>query len=258
VDAHPEQVLLDVGFYQGHGRSSFPETSERSKLGPQGLADFRTPRSRGSSVRRYYDPQTGQFISVDPAVDQTEAPYAYVDGDPVDSTDPLGLGCSVLATFNPFSSNNCINAWAAGGSLAANIVLKSNPAFLAVSGYANEAQAYENGCSLWTVAMYGAEGAAGVVATGTTAFGGAAVVGRLLDEGETLATPAGRVYSAHYLNDTGPVRNIPGSVVDETISHGQIAEKLGDRTVFYDAKNDVTVVQSNTTGKILSVRRGAP
>jgi hypothetical protein len=52
-----------------------------------------TPTARGYSVRRYYDPKTGQFINVDPAVDQTHAPYAYVNGDPIDGIDPLGLGC---------------------------------------------------------------------------------------------------------------------------------------------------------------------
>lgn len=70
------------------------------------------------------------------------------------------------------------------------------------------------------------------------------------------ATPGGRQYTAHYLNDTGPGRNIPGSVVDETIDHGSIAKDLPDRTVFYDPKNGITVVQSKTTGKIMSVRRG--
>jgi RHS repeat-associated protein len=45
-------------------------------------------------INRYYDPTTGQFTSVDPAVDQTETPYAYVNGDPVEKTDPLGLGVS--------------------------------------------------------------------------------------------------------------------------------------------------------------------
>ena len=47
---------------------------------------------RGYPFRRYYDPQTGQFINVDPAVDQTAAPYAYVGGDPVNLLDPSGLG----------------------------------------------------------------------------------------------------------------------------------------------------------------------
>lgn len=43
-------------------------------------------------IGRYYDPQTGQFISLDPLVDQTEQPYAYTDGDPVTGTDSNGLG----------------------------------------------------------------------------------------------------------------------------------------------------------------------
>ena len=41
-------------------------------------------------VHRYYDPQTGQFMSVDPALEETEAPYSYVDDDPANETDPIG------------------------------------------------------------------------------------------------------------------------------------------------------------------------
>lgn len=85
-------------------------------------------------------------------------------------------------------------------------------------------------------------------------------IARLLAaEDEGLATtPAGRVYSWHYLTETGPDRNIPGSIVDETIDNATQATQLGDRTVYYDAKNDVTVVQSDTTGKIMSARKGVP
>jgi len=46
--------------------------------------------------------------------------------------------------------------------------------------------------------------------------------------------------------------------VAETITQATETTNLGDRTVYYDAKNDVTVVQSNTTGKIMSVRKGEP
>jgi RHS repeat-associated protein len=41
-------------------------------------------------VNRYYDPQTGQFTSVDPAIAQTVQPYAYANGNPVSYTDPSG------------------------------------------------------------------------------------------------------------------------------------------------------------------------
>jgi RHS repeat-associated protein len=39
---------------------------------------------------RYYDPQTGQFLSVDPDLAQTQEPYAYGGGDPVINSDPTG------------------------------------------------------------------------------------------------------------------------------------------------------------------------
>jgi RHS repeat-associated protein len=45
-------------------------------------------------INRYYDPKTGQFISLDPLVNQTEAAYAYVGDDPVNVFDLTGLGCS--------------------------------------------------------------------------------------------------------------------------------------------------------------------
>jgi hypothetical protein len=70
-----------------------------------------TPRVGSYSVRRYYDPATGQFITVDPAVDQTEAPYAYVSGDPIDGADPLGLGCVFgicTHSFDPMASLDAI------------------------------------------------------------------------------------------------------------------------------------------------------
>jgi RHS repeat-associated protein len=42
-------------------------------------------------INRYYDPQAGQFISVDPALSQTLQPYSYASGNPVSSNDPTGL-----------------------------------------------------------------------------------------------------------------------------------------------------------------------
>jgi RHS repeat-associated protein len=42
-------------------------------------------------INRYYDPTTGQFISVDPELARTQAPYAYAGDDPVANTDPTGL-----------------------------------------------------------------------------------------------------------------------------------------------------------------------
>ena len=41
-------------------------------------------------LNRYYDPQAGQFISVDPDITQTRQPYQYADGNPVSNSDPTG------------------------------------------------------------------------------------------------------------------------------------------------------------------------
>ncbi len=41
-------------------------------------------------LARYYEPVTGQFMSVDPKVATTDQPYSYADGNPIDNTDPTG------------------------------------------------------------------------------------------------------------------------------------------------------------------------
>ena len=40
---------------------------------------------------RYYDPTTAQFLTIDPLIAVTGTPYAYVTGNPLNSTDPSGL-----------------------------------------------------------------------------------------------------------------------------------------------------------------------
>ena len=62
---------------------------------------------------RYYDPGTGQFLTVDRMVAETLDPYGYASDDPVNVSDPSGLGyCpdglaipfTELCLDNPFSS----------------------------------------------------------------------------------------------------------------------------------------------------------
>jgi RHS repeat-associated protein len=44
-------------------------------------------------VNRYYDPTTGQFLSVDPDVAATHQPYEYANDNPANLTDPSGDDC---------------------------------------------------------------------------------------------------------------------------------------------------------------------
>jgi RHS repeat-associated protein len=51
-------------------------------------------------VNRYYDPGTGQFLSVDPDVAETLEPYAYADDDGVNAVDPNGaMTLSICGSF---------------------------------------------------------------------------------------------------------------------------------------------------------------
>jgi RHS repeat-associated protein len=89
-------------------------------------------------INRYYDPATGQFLSVDPILSQTLAPYSYATGNPVSNRDPNGLcgwlsGCAefaalaggiawaACAVFLSFASFLCGTVAAGIGSLAAYI-----------------------------------------------------------------------------------------------------------------------------------------
>jgi RHS repeat-associated protein len=52
------------------------------------------PRCRRLSrdvVHRYYDPASGQLVTVDPLVELTADPYGYAGEDPADESDPSGL-----------------------------------------------------------------------------------------------------------------------------------------------------------------------
>jgi uncharacterized protein RhaS with RHS repeats len=79
------------------------------------------------AVGRYYDPQTGQFLSVDPEVEQTLQAYAYTSGDPVNESDPSGnawcdwspIGCGVLPGGRPGTRNGTNVQYSPVGSFTA-------------------------------------------------------------------------------------------------------------------------------------------
>jgi RHS repeat-associated protein len=65
---------------------------------------------------RYYDPATGQFLSVDPLKAVTGTPDAYVQDDPENLVDPTGL-----SWWNPFSWS--ASTWAVVGAVAAVVTV---------------------------------------------------------------------------------------------------------------------------------------
>jgi hypothetical protein len=65
-------------------------------------------------VARYYDPTTATFLTRDPIEDLTGQPYQYADGDPIDETDPTGLGCGWTSQWDCHPSLQQTADWAAG------------------------------------------------------------------------------------------------------------------------------------------------
>jgi len=80
----------------------------------QGILDrsrCRQTTLRATSVGRYYDPSTAQFLSIDPLVGITGAPYSYAGDNPLDGTDPLGLDCRNTDSCPPSTSYSQENGY---------------------------------------------------------------------------------------------------------------------------------------------------
>lgn len=78
--------------------SGFCSSSDRRRRSRcRGLLRVKT----GQVVGRYYDPQSGQFISVDPLVDLTGQAYSYTGGNPVNAPDPTGLSGGGTVDISP-------------------------------------------------------------------------------------------------------------------------------------------------------------
>lgn len=112
-------------------------------------------RNRACTVRalvaRYYDPSTANFLTRDPLESVTQQPYQYANGDPVDGSDPTGLWCILGHNSDGSCRGSSGYNWA---------VQHLDPVSYVLAYYANEWDAYENGCGLGTALKYGLEGTA--------------------------------------------------------------------------------------------------
>jgi RHS repeat-associated protein len=134
-------------------------------------------------LHRYYDPATGQFLSVDPAVAETGQPYAYAGNDPVNGSDPSGLCDSNPFSGGFWSSGNCLSGLVGGpdggGGESVGGVVKSVAGLAAGVGVLTAV-------GVTTAATFGADiPVLASIGTGTTITAGAA------GAGDTIVMTAG-------------------------------------------------------------------
>ena len=90
---------IDWGFASEGRRRGSPTGCLRRDTG-DGQEGLSLGIRSNSVIGRYYDPATGQFLSVDPLVAQTQQAYVYVEDDPVNAIAPTGLLCRVGKSAN--------------------------------------------------------------------------------------------------------------------------------------------------------------
>ena len=118
---------------------------------------------------RYYDPTTGQFISRDPLVALTESAYGYVDGNPLNGTDPTGLWCPVHNSNGGCAGSSVVKA--VQEPIAAIGVLASHASAIAQTVAVACAMAGQLQCTAFAESVSLVTGALSTVATlETTAY----------------------------------------------------------------------------------------
>ena len=99
----------------------------------------RRERAVRARIARYYDPQTTQFLTRDPLSAVTRSPYGYVNGDPLNATDPTGL-CGYWYDLACQTGSVANSAWNGAADVVGGAVMAvGSVTYSAGSGVANGA-----------------------------------------------------------------------------------------------------------------------
>ncbi|MGN8244184.1 RHS repeat-associated core domain-containing protein [Cellulomonas soli] len=111
------QVTSDTD-YDAYGRPQPVTDTATATITRFGYAgEYTDPTGLTYLRARYYDPQSAQFLSVDPLVDATTEPYSYAVANPLQLTDPTGLASALRTDSGGPSgsrSSSCGDSYSVG------------------------------------------------------------------------------------------------------------------------------------------------
>ena len=249
-------------FSQGRKPAGLNGPANPTSAGKNPYCHYET--ASGNPEARYYNPLIRRFVNSDPARDAWNW-FAYAGGNPVSYVDPTGFAANLA---NGGGGNLESLGFNAGGleHMAAEaevFALKSLVTMANVIGAPWGAELPYPGEAIANIRRgYGVDpnsSSAQIIdeTTDIAMIAGSAIVTRKGGGGKYGTTPKSRPLTKHYSTETGPKRNIPGSVVDNTIDTTRGVPVGGGKTVHYDSKNNVTVVTGDG-GSIVSARKGPP
>jgi RHS repeat-associated protein len=157
---------------------------------------------------RDYDPETGQFLTVDPALDSTHQPYAYSGNDPVTNTDPTGLDAqsdaelysrpyillNMLLNVGSLGTYGVAANMCAGDDMLTSLTKAYNPIYSILEGGTNLSHDLSTpGTSLFRTGLDALElagGVMGVLKFGGGGFGAVRALGRAESGLRHVASPS--------------------------------------------------------------------
>ena len=166
---------------------------------------------------RVYDPATAQFLTVDPMVGVTRAPYNYANDNPLNHGDASGL-----SSWNPFSES----FWTEG-----NVISESplNP----IPYFEQEISSYENGCGYLAAVTHGLEGTLAGAALFAGGEGEIAAEGADVGASDVVDITFG--HGARHLAgtalDSGEVESAIQSQIGESVSNASATGSFWGRTI---------------------------